>query len=124
MLSELRSLVEQTLRIQFGCALCNLYPDGDAYIGWHRDRDHPQIITSLSLGAVRELRFAETGSTRAVHGIELGHGSLLLISQAVNDRFKLMVPKSKRVTQPRINVTFRKFAHQNGILRGTAQSGT
>jgi len=123
LMTDLRVLVQQAVGVQFLSAFCNLYPDGKASMGWHRDADHPQMIASVSLGAVRELRFAETGSTRAVHGIESGHGSLLLISQAVNDRFKHMVPKSKRVTQPRINVTFRKFAHQNGILKGTAQSG-
>jgi alkylated DNA repair dioxygenase AlkB len=109
LLTDLRVLVQQAIGIQFHSALCNLYPDGKASIGWHHDADHPHIIASLSLGAVRTLLFAEAGSTRAIHGIELTHGSLLLISQAVNDRFTHMIPKSKYVNQPRINITFRRF---------------
>jgi alkylated DNA repair dioxygenase AlkB len=123
LLTELRVLVQQAICKRFDSALCNLYPDGEAYIGWHHDAGHPIKIASVSLGAVRTLLFAEKGSTRAVRGIELGHGSLLLIPQAVNDRFKHMVPKDRSITQPRINVTFRTFAPQNGILSGTAESG-
>jgi alkylated DNA repair dioxygenase AlkB len=109
LLTDLRIVVQDVIGTQFHAALCNLYPDGKASIGWHHDADHPKIIASLSLGAIRTLMFAEAGSTRAVHGIELGHGSLLLISQPVNDRFKHMIPKSKYVNQPRINITFRRF---------------
>ena len=109
LLTDLRVLVQQAVGLQFHCALCNLYPDGEAYIGWHHDADNPQVIASLSLGAVRTLRFARTGSTRTVYDMELGHGSLVLIPQAVNDRFKHMVPKNRSITQPRINVTFRRF---------------
>jgi alkylated DNA repair dioxygenase AlkB len=109
LLADLRTLVEQITGFQFDSALCNLYPDGDAYIGWHSDSGHPKMIASLSVGARREIRFAAFGSTRAVHRMKLPHGSLLLIPQSVNDHFKHMVPRSKKISRPRINVTFRNL---------------
>jgi RNA polymerase sigma factor (sigma-70 family) len=108
-LIDLKFMVELTAGMRFDSALCNLYPDGDAYIGWHHDSGHPRLIASVSVGAVRELRFAGLGATKRMHDIELAHGSLLLIPEVVNERFKHMVPKSAGVTQPRVNVTFRTF---------------
>jgi alkylated DNA repair dioxygenase AlkB len=122
LLSELRGLVEQALRVHFCSALCNLYPDGEAYIGWHQDAGHPQMICSLSLGAVREFRFAEIGSTRTAYSMELGHGSLLLIPESINEQFKHMVPKSRKVTQPRISVTFRRFDVAQREIRAAERS--
>jgi alkylated DNA repair dioxygenase AlkB len=109
LLTDLRFLVEQAARMRFDSGLCNLYLDGEAYIGWHRDANHPKVIASLSLAAARELLFAEGCSTHPVFRMELGHGSLVLIPQSVNERYRHMVPKSKQVTQPRINITFRRF---------------
>ena len=109
LLTELRGLVQQALKMHFESALCNLYPDGEAYVGWHRDAGKPKMIASVSLGALREIRFAGTGSNRRPYCMKLAHGSLLLIPESVNEHFKHMVPKSKQVTQPRVNVTFRKF---------------
>jgi len=108
-LIELRALIEEAVRMRFESALCNFYPDGDACIGWHRDANHPKMIASLSLGAVRELLFAQAGSTRPVFRIELAHGSLILVPQSVNERYRHMIPRSGHVTQPRINITFRRF---------------
>ena len=109
LLIELRALLEGAVRMRFESALCNFYPDGDACIGWHRDANHPKVIASLSLGAVRELLFAEGCSTHPVFRMELGHGSLVLIPLSVNERYRHMIPRSGHVTQPRINITFRRF---------------
>jgi alkylated DNA repair dioxygenase AlkB len=109
LLIELRALIEESVRMRFESALCNFYPDGDACIGWHRDANHPKVIASLSLGAVRELLFAEVGSTHPVLRMGLAHVSLVLIPQSVNERYTYIIPRSGHVTQPRINVTFRRF---------------
>jgi alkylated DNA repair dioxygenase AlkB len=106
---ELKALVEQATHKTFDSALCNLYPDGAAKIGWHSDAGHPKLIASLSLGAVRVFRFAPFGSTKAVFSMEPAHGSLLLIPRNVNDAYKHCIAESKRCTGPRINFTFRKF---------------
>ena len=121
-LRKLKFLVQLASGKRFEAALCDLYSDGEAYVGWHQDAGHPEVIASVSVGAVRELRLARVGLSRCVFSMELAHGSLLLIPGAVNERFQHMIPKNNQVTDPRINVTFRRFAQQNGILRGTAQS--
>jgi alkylated DNA repair dioxygenase AlkB len=106
---ELKALVEEATRTSFDSALCNLYPDGAARIGWHSDAGHPELIASLSLGAVRVFKFAPIGSNRAVFSMEPAHGSLLLIPRNVNDAYKHSIAESKRCREARINVTFRKF---------------
>jgi alkylated DNA repair dioxygenase AlkB len=106
---DVKALVEQATHTTFDSALCNLYPDGAAGIGWHSDAGHPELIASLSLGAVRVFKFAPIGSNSAVFSMEPGHGSLLLIPRKVNDAFKHSIAESKRCREPRINVTFRKF---------------
>jgi alkylated DNA repair dioxygenase AlkB len=106
---ELKALAEQATHTTFDSALCNLYPDGAAGIGWHSDAGHPELIASLSLGAVRVFKFAPIGSNRAVFSMEPAHGSLLLIPRNVNDAYKHCIAESKRCREPRINFTFRKF---------------
>ena len=106
---EVKALVEQATHTTFASALCNLYPDGAAKIGWHSDAGHPELIASLSLEAVRVFKFAPIGSTKAVFSMEPAHGSLLLIPRVVNDAYKHSIAESKRCTEARINVTFRKF---------------
>ena len=91
--------------------LVQVYPDGAAGIGWHRDKGKPEIIVSLSLGAERELAFGVEAARpcEEVRRLRLGHGSLLLIPAATNEAFKHRVPPARRITAPRVNVTLRRF---------------
>jgi alkylated DNA repair dioxygenase AlkB len=91
--------------------LIQVYPDGGAGIGWHTDANHPEIIASLSLGAERGFAFGvgSVSKCRGVFRMTLGHGSLLLIPAAVNERFLHRLPPARRVKNPRVNVTLRRF---------------
>jgi alkylated DNA repair dioxygenase AlkB len=91
--------------------LVQIYPTGEAPLGWHHDKGDPDIIASLSLGAERYFRFGEpVGKTcKEAFRMLLRHGSLLLIPADVNRVYKHEVPKMKRVTEPRVNVTLRRF---------------
>jgi alkylated DNA repair dioxygenase AlkB len=91
--------------------LVQVYPTGSVPLGWHYDKGEPEIIASLSLGAERDFRFGlvERKSCKEVFRIRLKHGSLLLIPGQVNLRFKHEVPPMKRVKEPRVNVTLRRF---------------
>lgn len=91
--------------------LVQVYPDGEAGIGWHEDKGNPEIIASLSLGAEREFAFG-TGTTTScveVTRMRLAHGSLLLIPANTNSSLKHRLPPTKRVKEPRVNVTLRRF---------------
>jgi alkylated DNA repair dioxygenase AlkB len=92
-------------------ALVQLYPDGDAGIGWHRDKGMPEVIASISLGAEREFAFGVGPAARCaeVWRMRLAHGSVLLIPGKTNEALKHRLPPAKRVREPRVNVTFRRF---------------
>lgn len=91
--------------------LVQLYPDGGAGIGWHEDKGKPEIIASLSLGAEREFAFGvgRASKCREVWRMRLAHASLLLIPATTNEAFKHRLPPAKRIRDPRVNVTLRRF---------------
>jgi len=91
--------------------LVQVYPDGEAGIGWHEDKGKPEIIASLSLGAEREFAFGAGLAARCTElwRMRLAHGSLLLIPARLNQALKHRLPPTKRVKEPRINVTLRRF---------------
>jgi alkylated DNA repair dioxygenase AlkB len=102
--------LERELGAPFNFGLCNQYPDGEASIGKHSDaeadlvRDHP--IAGLSLGATRDFMLYDRSNER-VGQVALEHGSLVVMWGATQRWFKHAVPKRRRVTEPRINITFR-----------------
>ncbi len=110
-ISAIRERVESVTGPVNG-ALVQSYPDGKAGIGWHRDAGQPEVIASLSLGAQREFGFgvATGGSCKEVWRMPLKHGSLLIIPGTVNGTLKHRVPVARLVKEPRVSVTFRRFA--------------
>ena len=60
----------------------------------------------MSLGAERffDLRHRDTGETKRVL---LPHGSLLVMSGVLQQRWVHQVPAMKKVRAPRVNLTFR-----------------
>jgi alkylated DNA repair dioxygenase AlkB len=94
----------------FNFALCNLYVDGDAYLGRHSDderdivRDSP--IVGLSLGASRDFVLYQRGGG-PVATVALEHGSVVAMLGSTQRHLQHAVPKRKRVREPRINLTFR-----------------
>jgi protein gp37/alkylated DNA repair dioxygenase AlkB len=94
-----------------GGGLVQVYPDGEAGIGWHEDKGKPEVIASLSLGAEREFAFGlgPAAKCEEVWRMRLAHGSLLLIPAKTNEYLKHRLPPAKRVREPRVNVTLRRF---------------
>ncbi len=88
-----------------------IYPDGEAGLGWHEDKGKPEIIASLSLGAEREFAFGvgPVVGCREVYRMRLAHGSLLLIPAETNEATKHRVPSERRIKEPRVNITLRRF---------------
>lgn len=111
-LSGLRRRVEEAAGTSFNGVLANLYRDGHDHMGWHSDDERSlgpdPVIASVSLGAERrfDFRHRETGQTVST---VLPHGSLLVMSGAAQRSWKHRIPKSARVTEPRINLTFRRL---------------
>ncbi|MBE7176242.1 MAG: alpha-ketoglutarate-dependent dioxygenase AlkB [Mucilaginibacter polytrichastri] len=111
-LSQLKQRVEAVCGERFNACLLNLYHSGDEGMGWHSDdekmiaRDSP--IASLSLGAKRKFALKhKTLKTRIT--VELENGSLLLMKGATQRFWLHSLPKSLRVKERRINLTFRRM---------------
>jgi alkylated DNA repair dioxygenase AlkB len=97
----------------YNAVLCNLYRDGNDSVGLHADAEPEMgpVIASLSLGATRLFRLKAKGGAVAFSE-RLPGGSLLIMAGETQKNFKHEVPKEPRVTQARINLTFRRIEHQ------------
>lgn len=111
-LHELKIKCEQTTQITFNSCLLNLYPSGIDYMGWHSDDEkslqNPNHIASLSLGAARPFRFKNKISGEKI-SVVLQNGDLLLMKHPNQTHWLHSLPASKRVVEPRINLTFRNM---------------
>jgi alkylated DNA repair dioxygenase AlkB len=106
-----RILVQQATGARFNCCLCNLYRDGSDLIGWHSD-DEPEFgsdpeVASVSFGSPRTFRMRRKSNHADKMDFELGDKSLLLMPKGTQSEWQHMVPKTKKITGPRINLTFR-----------------
>jgi alkylated DNA repair dioxygenase AlkB len=109
-LSELKQIVEELAVIKFNSCLLNLYHNGNEGMGWHSDDEKPlgkkNTIASLSFGAERKFSFKHK-QTKQIVSLVLEDGSLLIMKGATQSNWLHSLPKSKNITQPRINLTFR-----------------
>jgi alkylated DNA repair dioxygenase AlkB len=111
LLEGLRQQLERLLGEEFNSVLCNLYRDGSDYMGWHADNEpelgQEPVIASVSLGAPR--RFVlKTRDGCQRHEISPAHGSLLVMSGTLQERWQHQVPRTSRPVGERINLTFRR----------------
>ena len=114
-LIEIRSLIQNQLGIYFNSVLANLYRDGNDSMGLHADDESElgsnPVIASLSLGAERPLIFQNKDKTET-KTFDQPHGSLMLIKGATQSAWKHGIRKSKKISEPRINFTFRNIITQ------------
>lgn len=112
LLAKIRDSLTRVSGASFNSVLINLYRDGRDSMGWHSDDEpelgeHP-VIASLSLGATRRFRFRHrTEKSLSPVGLDLTHGSLLLVRGATQHHWQHCLPKTAREVSPRINLTFR-----------------
>jgi alkylated DNA repair dioxygenase AlkB len=110
-LDRVRERLERELDAGFNSVLANLYRDGNDRLGFHRDSE-PELgpeplIASISLGATRRFRLRERAG-RGSHGIDLEHGSLLVMAGPTQRHWLHAVPPTARTVGQRINLTFRR----------------
>ncbi|MGC1927444.1 MAG: alpha-ketoglutarate-dependent dioxygenase AlkB [Candidatus Nitrosopolaris sp.] len=106
-------MVEKLTETKFNSCLLNLYHNGSEGIAWHSDDEKSleknSTIASLSLGAERKFSFKHK-QTKQTISLVLEHGSLLIMEDATQTYWLHSLPKSKKITGPRINLTFRTMA--------------
>ena len=112
-LNQLRRLIQEQTDYRFNSVLANLYRDGQDSVGWHSDNE-PELgtspaIASLTLGAERRFCLRHKTHKEQVHQIQLAHGSLLLMAGETQQHWLHSLPKTKRPTKPRINLSFRQI---------------
>ncbi len=111
-LAEIKAEVEKISGETFNSCLLNFYHDGEDYMGWHSD-DEPELdpnasIASVSLGAERKFSFKHRRSKETI-SVFLNDGSLLLMKPPTQEHWLHTLRKSKKVSEGRINLTFRSL---------------
>ena len=109
-LLQLKALVENSTGEQFNSCLLNLYHNGSEGMAWHSDGEKDlkkhAAIGSLSFGAERKFAFKHKATKETV-SLVLEHGSLLVMQGTTQTYWQHRLPPTKKVTAPRINLTFR-----------------
>jgi alkylated DNA repair dioxygenase AlkB len=114
-LLELKKLVEGKTGGTYNSCLLNLYHNGDEGMAWHSDDEKTlgenSAIASFSFGAERKFSFKHK-QTKETLSMMLEHGSLLVMKGTTQTHWLHCLPKSKRITAPRVNLTFRTMVGQ------------
>ncbi len=112
-LKEIKERVEDAADQEFTHVLLNYYRTGEDSMGWHRDNEpvlglNP-VIASVSFGEERAFQFRHYHKKELKREIKLQHGSLLIMKGETQHHWEHQLPKRKRISGGRINLTFRKI---------------
>lgn len=109
-LLELKTIIEKETGETFNSCLLNLYHNGEEGMAWHSDGEtdlkKDGAIASLSFGAERKFAFKHKQTKEKV-ALILEHGSLLVMKDTTQTHWLHRLPPTKRITKPRVNLTFR-----------------
>ena len=112
LLLEIKQIVTTYTGSNYNACLLNLYHDGNEAMGWHCDNEKEIIpnssIASVSFGAERKFAIKHKTSKES-HSIILQNGSLLEMLGSFQKNWVHSLPKSKKITNSRINLTFRQM---------------
>ena len=109
-LLALKKMTEEKTGEIFNSCLLNLYHDGSEGMAYHSDGEKDLkkngAIASLSFGAERKFLFKHKFNQEKIE-IFLEHGSLLVMKDQTQSFWLHRLPPTKKVSVPRINLTFR-----------------
>ena len=113
LLLRLKSAAQIRTGATYNSCLLNLYHDGSEGMGWHSD-DEKSIevgssIASLSFGAERKFSFRNKATEEKV-SVMLENGGLLNMKGETQRFWQHQLPKTKKVDEPRVNLTFRRMS--------------
>lgn len=124
LLERIRVRVEALTGAAYNSVLVNHYRSGRDSMGWHQDNDYPcgaqPTVASVSLGATRVFRFRNRVRKGASVGLPLPSGSLLVMAGEALTEWQHALPRSSRVQESRINLTFRWMTGQTRTSSGGA----
>jgi alkylated DNA repair dioxygenase AlkB len=105
--------IESRFGDKFNSVLLNWYRDGEDYLNWHSDDEkelgHNPVIASANFGETRDFVVRRKDDKAQKLVIPLKHGTLLIMSGELQRFWEHSVPKRKKVTGARFNLTFRNI---------------
>ena len=111
-LLSIKNAIEEKANTSFNGCLMNYYHDGNDGASWHADDEKSILpnscIASISLGTARKFEFKHKQTLEKV-SLELAPGSLLLMQGTTQSHWIHQLPKSKKIKEPRLNLTFRQM---------------
>ncbi|MDF2553397.1 MAG: alpha-ketoglutarate-dependent dioxygenase AlkB [Chryseobacterium sp.] len=109
-LLELKQKCEEASGETYNSCLLNLYHDGSEGMAYHSDAEKDLkkhgAIASLTFGAERKFSFKHKLSKERID-VMLENGSLLVMKGTTQENWLHRLPPTKKVTTPRVNLTFR-----------------
>jgi alkylated DNA repair dioxygenase AlkB len=111
-----RDALSEYYQAELGEPLCTaglcLYRDGRDSVAWHGDTigrgsTEDTVVAIVSLGTPRPLLLRPRDGNGPVLRRDVGHGDLVVMGGSCQRTWEHAVPKSTRVTGPRISVQFR-----------------
>ncbi|MEX1384566.1 alpha-ketoglutarate-dependent dioxygenase AlkB [Lutibacter sp.] len=109
---KLKKKLELKTGEKFNSCLLNLYHNGNEGMAWHSDNEKElgvnPVIASLSFGATRKFSFKHKETKQKVD-VLLQSGNLLVMKGETQHKWIHSLPKTKKVQNPRINLTFRSI---------------
>jgi alkylated DNA repair dioxygenase AlkB len=109
-LLDIKSRITNLTGHNYNSCLLNLYHNGSEAMGWHADDEKELLrngaIASVSLGVTRNFMFKHRQSKERID-IMLESGSLLLMKDQTQYHWLHRLPPTKKVSAPRVNLTFR-----------------
>jgi alkylated DNA repair dioxygenase AlkB len=112
LIKSLKNRIEDKTNSTFNSVLVNFYRTGNDSMGRHSDDEKElglnPIITSISLGEERDfiIRSKFDNSKKVIN---LKSGSLLIMKNNSQKLYSHELPKRKKITRGRVNLTFRKI---------------
>jgi len=112
-LFDLKEQIQKATGLSFNSVLLNFYRDGNDSVAWHSDNEkelgiNPHIA-SLSIGQARQFEFRHKTDHSRKYGLSLENGSLLIMKGDLQHKWEHRIPKSKKLNNERINLTFRSI---------------
>ncbi len=109
-LKDIQQLITEQTGYTFNSILANLYRHGMDSNGWHADDEKElgknPLIASLSLGATRKFQFKHKLTDEKLN-FDLANGDLMIMGGELQHHWKHQLPKMPKLTEGRINLTFR-----------------
>lgn len=114
-LLEIKKRVEELTEESYNSCLLNLYHSGSEGMAWHSDGEKDLkkngAVASVSFGAERKFAFKHKKTKQTV-SVMLKHGSLLVMRGTTQSNWLHRLPPTKKVTEARVNLTFRTIVGQ------------